>query len=324
MEQTTVPTESLPLSARIAAYEQEEKAPPVVAPVVTETVAPEKLAEAEADSTKPDAELSEAGRKLRGSRKDQRAEKIRADNDNLARELQRRQELNALRSDLERSAPAHQPTAGGAPAGTTATTVVDPRDPEPTFEQVQAANPTHPDAYSLWQRQLSAWDRRQEQRAAFAAHAQQQTTQVQQHAVATYQAHAAEERTRYSDFDAVTVPFLEQYANHPYATDIARFLASDPAGAKVLYHVAKHPDAIAQLFDPKSHPLVTLGILKSTVGGTAPKTKTIPSAPNPPSQTTGAGATAAHVDDSDARLTTGERFKLWRAEEAEQRARGMR
>lgn len=318
-----IPAADLSLTARIATYEQDDQQPAKVdtpvAPVVDE-----KAAAADADSTKPDADLSEAGRKLRSHRLDVRAEKLRIENDTLARELQRRQELHTLRSELERSAPAQHPAAGGAPAGTTAATAADPRDPEPTFEAFSTANPAHVDPYAGFLRAQAAWDRRQEQRAFVAEHEQRQQVQGKQAAVASYQTRADAMRAQHSDFDAVTSPFLEQYANHPYAPDLAGFLSADPDGAKVLYHLGKHEDAVRALFTPGIHPLVSLGAIKALVLGTASRAATTSTAPAPPSQTVGAGATTLHDDDSATGLTTGDRFRIWRAQDEARAARGLR
>src|SRR5262245_41993544 len=71
----------------------EPPAEPAAPAPVADAVADVAPAEAEADSDKPDDELSEAGRSLRKGRADKRAAKIEEDNDRLSRALQRRREL---------------------------------------------------------------------------------------------------------------------------------------------------------------------------------------------------------------------------------------
>jgi hypothetical protein len=288
--------------------------PNPAAPKVDPPVADEKVAEQEADSTKPDAELSEAGRKLRGNRLDARKAKLHT-------EITELNELLRLRKELrEQIAPAQAPQQS-APAPPSV--VADPRDPEPTFESFVAANPTHPDPYAGWNRALAAWDRRQEALAADLTRQQQQAQVAQRTALSTYESRASEVRAKHSDYDAVTQPFIEQYANHPYSQAVAGFLAHEPLGAQVLYHLAKSPDVANALFAPGVNPFVELGAIKATVlAASRPVTTPVTSAPAPPSQTAGAGATATH-DDPNTRSFK-DHLRIENEREAERRARGLR
>lgn len=279
------------------------------APVVDETTA-----EAEADSTRPDAELSEAGRKLRGNRLDARKAKLHTEITELNELLRQRKELRE-----QISAVAPQP-----PAPTAARPAVDPGDPEPTFESFVAANPNHADPYAGFLRAQAAWDRRQENKLASAELSRQQQIAAQRQALGHYETRATELRAKHSDFDAVTSAFIEQYAQHPYSQAVAAFIAHDPAGAQVLYHLAKTPDAAKSLFAPGVNPFVELGAVKATVTAATrrPETKPITAAPAPPSQTAGTGATATH-DDPNTR-SFGEHMRIENARELERRRAGMR
>lgn len=315
----TIPVTSAALSLKEQiALNQEGKTEipnPAVAtsPEARADATPEATAQLEADSTKPDAELSDAGRKLRSSRLDQRKAKLQGEITELNELLRVRRELRDQIAAVvpQAPAPAEPRTAGPA---------IDPRDPEPTYEAFAAANPTHPDPYAGYLRAQAAWDRRQENRAFAVSRQQQEAQGAVQQAVASYQTRASELRTQHSDYDAVVQPLLERYAQHPYSPAVAAFLASDPDAARVIYHVAKHQDAEASLFSPQSNPLVALGELKATVKGSS-RTKTTSTAPAPPSQTAGTGATATH-DDPNTRSTR-EHFRIRAQEDADARRRAL-
>ena len=315
----TAVAEAAPLTLRehIAA-----ETPPVVAPVVTPVAEPTPVvadavapavpeAEAEADSTKPDADLSAAGRALRANRLDTRKAKLRT-------EITELNELMRQRKELREQIAAVTPPAVADPR--TAIPAIDPRDPEPTFDSFVAANPTHPDPYAGTERAWNQWDRRREQKAAEQSRYAQQAEHASREAVTSYQTRAAELKATHSDYDAVTAPILDTYANHPYSTAVASFLGSDPLGPQVLYHLAKHPDAERDLFAPTSNPLVVLGEIRATVKASlTPKTTPVTSAPSPPSRTVGSGASVT----PDTR-NLADHIRVEEAEIAERRRRGYR
>lgn len=318
----TIPVEQATLSLKEQiAFNREGKTDVPVTPKAA-PVAPvagdEKVAEAEADSAKPDAELSEAGRKLRTNRLDQRKAKLQTEITELNELLRVRKEL---RDHIAAVAPQQQTLAAESRPAAQA---IDPRDPEPTYEAFVAANPNHVDPYAGFLRAQGAWDRRQEQRAFAESRQQHEAHGAVQQAVQSYQTRAQELRAQHSDFDAVVQPLLERYAQHPYSPAVAAFLASDADAAKVIYHVAKFKDAETTLFSPQSNPLVALGELKATVRGAIAPAKTITQAPAPPSQTAGNGATATH-DDPNTRSTR-DHFRIRAAEDADARrkAQGLR
>ena len=195
---------------------------------------------------------------------------------------------------------------------------IDPRDPEPTYESFVAANPNHADPYAGYLRAQAAWDRRQEAKQEHAARQRVAEEQSVSQAISTYQGRAQVMREQFSDFDAVTDPFIAQYAQHPSSPAIAAFVASDALGPQVLYHLATHPDAVKDVLAPGVNPLVALGEVKATVrAAMAPKPVPTSQAPAPPSVTVGSGA---QPTDESARSLK-EHVRLREREDRERRAR---
>lgn len=279
------------------------------APVVDETAAVQ-----EADSTKPDAELSEAGRKLRGNRLDARKLKLQGEITELNELLRQRKELRETIAAVP-SAPAVAETRPATPA-------IDPRDPEPTFETFLAANPGHPDPYEGAILAKGDWRVRQHLRSLAQSHQEQQAQHSRTESLASYHAQADEIRAQHSDFDAVTQPVLDQFQSHPHAGVLDDFLRAETLGPRILYHLAKHPDALKELAH-STRPYVVLGEIKATVKAAlkpAPATS-ITRVPAPPSQTAGAGATAPTETDP---TSTGAHLRKRAAEDADRRSRGLR
>lgn len=233
-----------------------------------EPIEAQAAATAEADSSKPDAELSEAARKLRGNRKDERVKKMRADNDDLAREMQRRIEL---RSEMDRLATGHPATAGadGKPAGTA---VAHPNDPEPTLDSFAAAHPDHPDPYAGFLRAQAAWDRRQEQRASDTTRreseqrARDEQTRTQMHE------RAAEARAQFSDYDAVLLGLDQAIGDHPAQDVITRFVARSKVGGQIAYRLGKDVAATVEAIKGGRDALVAhIGAVEASLTAAAPK-----------------------------------------------------
>ncbi len=305
-------TPALSLRDHIAAETAPVAVVPETAPVAPVTATPED----EANSPKPDAELSDAARTLRNSRLDQRKAKLRQEVTELNELLRQRKELRAHLAEAPRETPA-APASRPAP-------VTDPRDPEPTFESFSAANPTHPDPYAGFVRAQAAWDRRQEQRQASVTQQQTRAEQDWSARVAEYHQRAEAARQKFSDFDVVTSEFFDRHSNHPHSQAIAAALGSADASAEVAYHLATHPQDASRIFalDPVR---IALEIGKLSAVFTAPPKETLKpqtTAPAPPSQTVGAGVTAS-ADDPNTRSFK-DHIRIENTRERERRIAGSR
>lgn len=319
------------LAAHIAA-EEAPAAAPVVAPAVTETpaapveaaapaVAPvvdEQAAQAEADSVKADAELSEAGRMLRANRADKRAARIKAENDDLARELHRRQQL---RSEVERFATAPTPTTGGSPVGTTPAGT--PTGAEPTLDAFMAAitaeQPTHPDPYGAAIEARVLWRLEQRQQA--------ETRTRQQHdAARELDAKADAARAKFSDFDAVTDPVIAQLRGTPRGATLADYLRTSEVAGEIMYRLGTEPAALQAVLAAGDPVTLTRRVALIEADLVAPRRETakpITQAPAPPSQTVGGSATTPDVDPRKG-VPLKDHIRIEEAELAERRSRGLR
>lgn len=332
-QQTVTPTAVTPPPMTVQQHIEAEAPPPApmpgaapAVPAVPAVAAPAVDAptvEAEADSTKPDAELSEAARALRGNRKDERIKRVKAENDELARELHRRKEI---RSELDQLATG-RPAAAGAdqqPAGNTPH--IDPRDPEPTLEAFSAAHPNHLDPYAGWQRELARWDRRQEQRQADAERRAADGRQQADQTARQLQERAVDARTKYSDYDAVIVAFDQTLGDHPANDAISRFVARSKVGGDLAYRLAKESAAtIEAIKGGRDVLLAHLGAVEASLTATAKSAAatTITTAPPPPSQTAGGASPATELDTRKG-VPTADHIRIEEAELAERRRRGLR
>lgn len=291
----TIPIESAELSfaeQRALTREGKADAPNPAAPKVVPVVEakPEATAEAEAASTKPDAELSDAGKKLRANRADERKAKIQREIDELTAQKHR------LREELDRERAT--PTPRTAAPASTPQPAAEPTDPEPTLEAFIAANPQHADPYAGWQRDLARWDRRQEQKA-FAAQRQRETAeQSARQAVSTFHETAATARTQYADYDVTFDALVAAVQGNPRETALTQAIAE--AGAPLAYHLGKHPEDLNALLTAP-HPRAfseTLGAIKHQLTAKPQKAAPKPSdAPAP--HTPVAGGSTVPADDEN-------------------------
>lgn len=158
------------------------------------------------------------------------------------------QENRELRQRLDRPAPPaseRRPADAAHRPASQAETITDPNDPEPTLESVTAKHPNDPDPYARLQRELAAWDRRQERRDA---EAREQTRQAEQRATETrtrLEQQAESGRGVHRDYDAKLSALGQLLDGHPADVVIADALAGidDPkVGGELLYQLASKLD----------------------------------------------------------------------------------
>lgn len=274
-----------------------EVANPAAAKLAVESVGESVAPEAEADSAKPDASISDAARTLRKNRAGERRQAIQREiNDLTATKHREREELDAIRREKQ----ALSTPRAAAPASTSPSAALDASDPEPTFDSFRAANPDHPDPYAGWQRAAAAWDRRNDDRQRFAESRRTAETKQAEQAVATFKAEAAKVQAEHSDYDVAFETLMKAVEGNPRERDITIALAESPLGARVGYHLAKHPeDRSALLTAPtKAALLKTFGRIEAAI--TAPvKAAPKPSEAPAPHQPVAAGSTVSPVDESD-------------------------
>lgn len=263
---------------------------------------------AEADSTKPDAALSEAARVLRKNRADERKAKIQTEiNELTAAKHRERAELEALRR--ERAGLGHSPAEArpAAPA-------VDPADLEPTLDSVTAQHPDDPDPYARWQREVARWDRRQEQNQEFAQRQRATVAQSQDQAVSGFHARAAEFKAAHTDYDAVFEGLVQAVAGNPREKDITVALVSQ--GPALAYHLAKHRSELdALLTAPSPRDLIeAIGVLKHRVAAAQTVAPPIPSTAPAPHQPTAASGTTVTPPKDENDMTTTEFLRHKRAQ----------
>lgn len=235
----------------------------------------------------------EAARKGYATRQKNRADRAEAETQSL------RQELDTLR---------RQPPAGGtppaAPPPAARTPVVDPTDPEPVWhpdESLRAfasKHPDHPDPYAgamaEHARQVAAWDRRQEQKAASRAAQAETSRRNLTQAVTEFDRHAEPLRATHPDFNAK----VDSLTLTPAMADVI-FRAGE-LGPHVAYALASDPaeyQRIARL--SRGEQYAELGALRATVKARVAAPATPPPSPVTAAPTphvpVGAGASAATV-----------------------------
>lgn len=281
--------------------------------------------EQEANSAKPDAEISEAGRKLRMNRSDKRLERVRAENDELARELHRRR---TLRSELEREPRPTQPAAAGAessPAGTATAKAqwkgYDTWAAENPYDAFRDAHPNLIDPYGAYQAKYledrDAW--RDEQRQIEARETRQREIDQARARETQEKLHASEveARKQYSDYDAVITPVVRALveSDQQRANDVHDFIAESEVGASVAYQLGKDHAALEAVLSARNQRELYRALLSveapivaaRTQPAASPEIKT-PPAPHTPS---GAGG-AASPTHFDAKSDSGS-VASWRA-----------
>lgn len=284
---------------------------PVEPPVETPAV---ETPEQEAEGLKPDAEVSEAARTLRKNRADKRLERVRAENDELARELHRRREL---RSELERPAPAQPPTEGHVSQAA----VADPDDPEPKEEDF-AEYAEYLKGHARW----SARDEFRKQQAATRARATRAESEQRaaQHAGKLDAQHEAL-RAKFSDADAVIGSLLDAVRDNARAPVIAEFLANSEV-EDLAYRLGKDPTALKAVLDaPSAHAVSrALARIEASILASKAAPKPVTKAPAPPSTTVGGASTASSVDTTKPGTSLKDHIRIEEAEIAERRRAGYR
>lgn len=307
------------------AAEAAESAPPV-APVVEAKPAAVAVAEpeaahapeAEADSDRPDAELSEAGRKLRQNRADQRAARLKERNDALALELHRARELREEQARFDNaSAPRREsePVAQ-APAD-------DPTDPEPQEEDF-ASYGEYTRAIGRWAARAEFRQQQQQARVQMARSASQRDLESRAAALDDV---AKSMREKYVDFDAITQPLVDALAGTRRGLDVSAYLAKFPdVAGEISYRLGKSPELLKAVTGARSQVELydALASVKHTITAAKSAAKPVTSAARPPSQTVGAGASTTTPDTNRAGFSTSEHYRIEEAELRERRARGLR
>lgn len=308
-QQTVTATPETPLPAlSLAEHIAVEEAPPVVAAPTTEaTPAPDLTVtatpEQEADSVKPDAELSEAGKALRKGRLETRIERLRELNEQLRINKELRAPTGAV---------APPQTATAAPSAGTTT---DP-EPDPKAYPAEEFDPAY-------HRDLAKWTTRQELRSVQAQTAERVTHEDVNRQL---EAKAVQAREKYSDFDAVIQPVIETFTNNPREQALTDFVRESSVGGEVLYALAKDAHAMAAIASARSPVAVVRELVRLEARllepAKAPQPQT--TAPAPPSKTVGSGPTASHVDTNKHGFSTKEHARIEQAEIDARRRQGLR
>lgn len=285
--------------------------PPVVEPPKEEPPPADNTPEAEADSTKPDAELSEAGRTMRASRLDERKKRIEAEVADLQAKIRER---NDLRRQLATETPTPAGDRAGTPAPGTAFSF-------PTFDAWQTETGNAEKSYDDYT------DARTDARFAFnearsrAASERAESARAVHEAVRTFDERARPYREQYSDFDALVSDLV---LTPPMQTAAFR----DADGPAIVYHLAKHAADYARIAQlPPAEQLIELGTIRAALVAARTKpaaTKPLTSAPPPPSQTVGSSASPATVDTTKIGTSARDHYRIEQAEIDERRRAGYR
>jgi len=309
------------------------KVTPGAPPKPAETAKPADAAaaattpEQEAESTKPDAELSEAGRLLRKNRADERKARIQREIDEAVRERQQtradlereREELARLRREREDLTRGHQPrqaTAGAAPAGTT-----DPNDPEPVERDYED--------YSQFVADKARWaareEMRQQQQQSRARIAREAADRAAQETASKLDEQHATTREKFADFDAVIDPVIAQVRGTPRGSDMGAFFATSEVGGEVLYRLGKDPKALEVVLKAPNRAALhrALTHVETDILAARKSPKPTTNAPAPPAQTVGGGPTATDVDTLKG-VSTRDHIRIENEREIEARRSGRR
>lgn len=294
----TIPIHSAELSfaeQRALTKEGKEEIANPAAPKVEAKAEPAITPDAEADSQKPDAELSEAARTLRKHRATERKAKIQREIDEGIREreqtradvVRERAELERLRAEraaLTRGESPRRPATATAPG-----VADDPTDPEPQEGQYTD--------YGQYLREAAAWTARREVRTQQAT-ARARSAQEQHNRALDTTIGAA--REKFSDYDAVLQPVAERLSTDTARdADVTRFIAQSKVGGEVLYRLGKDAaalDAVLSARTPQDLYFELKTIEKSLTA--PPAHKPVTSAPAPPTKTVGGSSTAAEPDEN--------------------------
>lgn len=273
------------------APDPEVEADPELRKAIDEIEAP-KDNESPAEKAARTKRNKEAARKGYTTRQKNRADRAEARARELEEELRRRPTAPSGRQDDPVAAPR-----------SALRTENDPADPEPTLESVTAKYPNDPDPYGRLQRELAAYDRRQEARAVQAERAQE-TQRQQAHRIQDQVGkHADAGRGVHPDYDVKVGALGALLHGHPADVVIAEALAeiSDTkVGSEVLYRAAAHlPETQAAIAAGRNALLRYLGRLEAAISAdavTAAPAPIISAAPAPHAPVAAAPSKASGFD----------------------------
>lgn len=305
------------LRAHMAAEAEPETsaaAKPVVSTTTTET--PEQ----EAESVKPDAELSEAAKTLRRNRFDERKQAKQREIDELTRQTyETRAELDRLRRERDELSRGHatRPAAAGAstPAG---------RFYFPEFN-TWATGEHEGQTYEAY------LDARDDARDEWKAHQSRERIARETHQrVNSATASKLDEqhnaaRGKYADFDAVIEAVLVPLRGSARGQVVGDYIASSEVGAEMAYRLGKNQADLRAVIEAQSPAALTRVLARVEHDITASKRapKPVTTAPAPPSQTVGGGASATDVDTRRG-VPLKDHIRIEEAEIAERRRQGYR
>lgn len=181
-----------------------------------------------------------------------------------------RAEVARLQRELSQRAPVAAAPAGATPAASSpapAASVVDPRDPEPTYDSFLKANPDHPDPYAGFLREQGKWDRRQETRQAAQQSRIASATSAVQQATATYKQRVETVRTAHPNYYDVVDPFVNAAKDHPLSPFITEAILGSERGPELLYRIASDRALATKVYASPSVALALkqLGMIEATL-----------------------------------------------------------
>jgi hypothetical protein len=261
----------------------------VETPVPTPKEPTADQAQVEADSSKPDAELSEAGRKLRAHRSDARKQKIQQEINDAIRERETlRREIEALRTQRTPS-----PTPEGGKPGPTQEAPAP--SAFPTYEAWLEKNPNG--TYEDYTDARTDFRFEQRQQAESAARQRDEASRTERELIEGYATKAQDARTRYADFDAVVgqdLPISEVMSQAMFRSDV---------GADLAYALGKDPDLCKRIAAlPPAAALIAMGKLEATIEARSagkPTTPPVTAAPAPVPVVGGTGSVQGSRDPKD-------------------------
>lgn len=299
-------------------------APPEVPAVETPTPAPETPVEAsaedEANSAKPDAELTAAAKTLRKNRYDERVKRKREENDDLARELARGRQL---RSEWDRESRPAQPrtAAGPLPAGT----ATSERFSFPDYDVWAQHGDNASKPFSAWMDERDdARDVWKESRRAVGERREATTRHLTERASALDQMQE-KGQGKYADFDAVVDVVLDAFRENPRAQAVSDFIATSKAGDDLVYRLGKDTEKLTAVSRASfSDVFRTLSAIESDILAPAKAPPPLTRAPAPLSKPVGAGASASTVDTNKPGTSLKDHIRIEEADIAERRRQGYR
>lgn len=255
-----VSTVYVDLQARREAKRDAEKAPiaepaaPAATPAEDEPIDPELAKEVDQIAPPPATETpQEKAARTRANKERARKGLVsRLGNERDAA----RAELARVRQELAQHAALPAGAIPAAPSPVSQASVVDPSDPEPTYDSFLKAHPDHPDPYAGYLREQGRWDRRQETRQAAQHQRIASATSAAQQALQAYQQRVETVRQAQPNYYDVVDPFIQSRKDDPRSPYITRSILRDPEwGSRVMYQIAANRDLATLIYsqpDPDS------------------------------------------------------------------------